>query len=165
MKSLQPLAVALAAGTFLAFTAAARADDLPTTATSEPAGPPITATLDTVPGSFPANSFFDVFVEITLPGPNITVVDGFEFSPPTNQTPSGIDLNSGGQPIIIDDIFIVNEPASLPISSLTISTDDSRFTPTIQGFSVDVPEPGALLIIGGGLLAIGAARRATRRRK
>jgi hypothetical protein len=176
MKSSPLLAAGLIAGSLLALGAAARADDLPATATSEPHGPPMTGTLHTAPGGgLPITSFFDIFVELTVDGLNF-FVDGFEFILPPHETEIAftLTLDNGDQPLFLDSILTLDTQS--PDQESTVQPGDIRFEP-IPGFprgeaigpngsvEVSLPEPGALLIIGSGLLAIGAARRATRRRK
>jgi hypothetical protein len=145
--------------------ALALADPVTPSATDGATTPSTTTTVDTVPGSFPAHSFFDVFVEIQIPitNPPPPVVEGSEFVIPSGQTPEDVDVtDTSGGPIDIIGVEYIISPTSLPLDLLNPPPPgDQGFLPldiTLgNGASADipVPEPSTLALLGPVLLAAG----------
>jgi len=159
-QSLVPLSFAVA----LLTPGLALADAITATATDGATTPSTTTTVDTVPGSFPAHSFFDVFVEIQLPipSPQPPVVEGSEFDITGGQTPEDVVVDDiSGAPLDIIGIELIVSPTTIPLDLLLPLPGDPGFRPldiTLgSGGSTDipVPEPSTLALLGPLLLAAG----------
>lgn len=126
------------------------------------------------PGNFPADSFFDVFIEFQLPGVTVfnkdaayVLAEGIMSLPPTPPTDYPVrGWIDEGSPLIGQFIDLGNPPAGFHDLPLPLYVQDPAGGPDIlvgqllEGTHTIVPEPGAL-----GLLALGGLMLARRRRQ
>lgn len=104
---------------------------------------------------FPAQGFFDVFVNINVGG--LTLFNDPD-PLPLDGTVSGVPLNNG-------DVYVllrINAPVALHLpGELAPAAEIQAFT-LVSSTGAPIPEPGTLILLGSGLAGVGALRRLRR---
>jgi len=126
--------------------------DLSTTASldSNPANPSFVSDI-TQPISFPATSFFDVFVDITTNFDGINAPDELDFSIfMTDPTTSALVPIPTTDPLGVDTLVRVTIDGPVP----TVETYSNRTTGPASFDRVVVPEPSSVLLVAIGGVAV-----------
>jgi hypothetical protein len=130
-------------------------------------GGPIAGTID--PNmSFPAHSFFDVFVEIELPGSGTIHDEGFEFDETSGDVPADVNItnNTGGTLTVLEaDIVSESSPAADSAALQALDPDLGNLdtatilVPNGSTLRLFIPEPAPFLLLSGSLLGLAWLRR------